>query len=554
MNVDTAYNQSKKGYAVHSYFKDRQFTGAPEQSVDTLLRDYEICAEQQCLDPTQMSLFFVNALADPARQYFLTHCSTSMPFDLIATHMRRHYNSETRKLQNQSEMDSLELTSFMHKHGVTDLNDGLTKIVNHINALAPQLPTGFGDDAHKTRYLRRAVLGHSFAQQPIAQITSARYTFTQFQTALKESLQLREELSRARAPDMNYGQYVRDPRDVRPSNSRWPSTISYQSRDNRDRSRSPFRSNMRDRSRSPYRSGRDARNNNRYDRRINPNVRDKRVCWGCGSPDHILSDRKCTPKLETIKTNITEHVEHNSSAIDDLAQQFVTLHAYASQGSTDHVEVPRHSDNEPPHVHFDESVFNVEESSALEARFAAGFENAPHDTHLVLTGDVPAIYDCSHVQPSSETRTITPPGFCVDIGAPKSVVGQNQLKNILQYIGRPSIPRMHSKTLTASVMLPSEQSERLKLCSRPLQRFPIYLCSWTLYQSTSPHFSVSIFSIPSNYTPTTSPTDLSSATWFLTTTARCSIPISGICPYPVTTTISTQQFHFPISSSTPPPN
>ena len=61
-------NQSKKGYAVHSYFKDRQFTGAPEQSVDVLLRDFEICAEQQCLDTSQMSLFFVNALADPARQ------------------------------------------------------------------------------------------------------------------------------------------------------------------------------------------------------------------------------------------------------------------------------------------------------------------------------------------------------------------------------------------------------------------------------------------------------------------------------------------------------
>ena len=340
MNVDTAYNQSKKGYAVHSYFKDRQFTGAPEQSIDTLLRDYEICANSSALDPAQMSLFFVNALADPARQFFLTHCSTSMPFDHIASQMRRHYNSETRKLQNQSEMDSLELTSFMHKHGVTDLNDGLTKIVNHINALAPQLPAGFGDDAHKTRYLRRAVLGHTFAQQPIAQITSARYTFTQFQTALKESLQLREELSRARAPDMNYGQYVRDPRDVRPSNSRWPPVRTHQSRDYRDRSRSPFRSNLRDRSRSPYRSGRDARNNNRYDRRINPNVRDKKVCWGCGSPDHILSDRKCTPKLETIKTNITEHVENNSSAIDDLAEQFVTLHAYASQGSTDNVEVP----------------------------------------------------------------------------------------------------------------------------------------------------------------------------------------------------------------------
>ena len=87
--------------------------------------------------------------------------------------------------------------------------------------LAPQLPTGFGDDVHKTRYLGRAVLGQPFAQQPISQITSSRYSFTQFTTAMKENLQLREELSRATAPELNYGQYVSDPRDVRPSNFRW---------------------------------------------------------------------------------------------------------------------------------------------------------------------------------------------------------------------------------------------------------------------------------------------------------------------------------------------
>ena len=50
MNVDTAYNQSKKKYAVHSYFKDRRFTGTLEQSIDTLLHDYEICADQKCFD------------------------------------------------------------------------------------------------------------------------------------------------------------------------------------------------------------------------------------------------------------------------------------------------------------------------------------------------------------------------------------------------------------------------------------------------------------------------------------------------------------------------
>jgi len=85
-NPDAAYSQSKKGQAVESYFRDRRFTGAPEQSVDNLIRDFEICAAQQCLNPLQMSLFFVNALADPARQFFLAQCSPRMPFDQIATH------------------------------------------------------------------------------------------------------------------------------------------------------------------------------------------------------------------------------------------------------------------------------------------------------------------------------------------------------------------------------------------------------------------------------------------------------------------------------------
>ena len=74
-------------------------------------------------------------------------------------------------------MDSLDLSAFMTKHQVTDYSDGITKIVNHINALAPQLPNGFGDDAHKTRYLRRAVMRFEWAHQLISQLTPVRYTF-----------------------------------------------------------------------------------------------------------------------------------------------------------------------------------------------------------------------------------------------------------------------------------------------------------------------------------------------------------------------------------------
>ena len=190
MTSDQVYGQSKKGTAVNLYFRDKKFTGTSEQAIDNLTRDFEIYAIQQGLDEAQKSLFFINALEDPAREFFLRQCSSKMPFDEIATRMHRHYNSDSRKLTLQSEMDELELSLFMQKHQITDVSLGLKRLVDFINALAPQLFTGFGDDKHKTRYLRRAVMRFDWAKNPLAQLVTAHYSFEQFTTALHESIQL----------------------------------------------------------------------------------------------------------------------------------------------------------------------------------------------------------------------------------------------------------------------------------------------------------------------------------------------------------------------------
>ena len=76
---------------------------------------------------------------------------------------------------------------------------------------------------------------------------------------------------------------------------------------------------------------------------------------------------------------MTEHVENNRSALDYLAEQFVILHVHVSQSSTDRDGAHVCSDDGSPHVHFDEYVFNVDRSNALEAHFDSGFNDAPHD-------------------------------------------------------------------------------------------------------------------------------------------------------------------------------
>ena len=65
--------------------------------------------------------------------------------------------------------------------------------------------------------------------------------------------------------------------------------------------------------------------------------------------------------------------------MDYRAEQFVTLHARTSQSSTDNDVAHVRSDDGSPHVQFDDSAFNVDESTALEVRFVTSFNNAPHD-------------------------------------------------------------------------------------------------------------------------------------------------------------------------------
>ena len=144
----------------------------------------------------------------------MTHCSSHLPFGQIVSMMQRHYSSDNGKLQVQSEMNSLDPPSFMIKHNILDNSHGLSKLINHISALAPQLATGFGNDLHKTCYLRSAVMSLDWTQQPIYQINTSKYSFIQFITALQESLQLKEERSPVKNLDLSYGQYVRYPRDV----------------------------------------------------------------------------------------------------------------------------------------------------------------------------------------------------------------------------------------------------------------------------------------------------------------------------------------------------
>ena len=154
----------------------------------------------------------------------------------------------------------------------------MTRLVDHINAIASQLPTGFGDDSHKARYLRRAVIRFDWAQNSIAQVATSKYTFTQFITPLQESMQITEEINRARALGTNYIHYLNNRKSARHANN---PAMNRDKRWSLERSLSPHPCYRYSRSPSDHRNRKSAQHRFSIDYgRRNPALRKQRFCYG----------------------------------------------------------------------------------------------------------------------------------------------------------------------------------------------------------------------------------------------------------------------------------
>ena len=464
---DESYLQSKKASAVEAYFHGRKFKGDTTQSLKNLLRDFDICATQQGLTERQRVLFFVNALDGNARDYYLAHCHFDMPIREVFQIMHRQYNSESRQLQAQTKMENLKLADIMTEHTITDTGQGLQKLIDTINTLAPQLPKNFADDAHKARYLRLALINVDWARQPIADLATQRYSFAQFVHALQANLQLHNESRMTSVTDTHLSQFVAHPRDVRSNKVAHTRRPPFQGRDidrrrNRTATVSRYKTN-----------GRQGNSRARDDRgpRINPTLRHGRFCWGCGSRDHILSDRKCTPTLQSIRTNFVEQGLDDENC-QELVQILHTNFGHTSGSDSDQ------SLSDADEVRFVEEAEQEHESDALKAQITSYF-----DTHFMrdmntnrlrrkhhtrprrksnwrlkrnvslhrlgrkqdLRKSPMRVYDCSTIDLKSIKRTSNHPAFCVDIGAPRSVIGKKELMRIMRHYNKQSIPVMRSR-------------------------------------------------------------------------------------------------------------
>eukprot|EP00171_Calliarthron_tuberculosum_P004009 IDg4009t1 len=338
----------------------------------------------------------------PARTFFIGNYILGCSFDDVVTLMMGEYNSDSRQLQVQSSLENLRLSKFMAEKEISSLSDGLNKMVEHIECLTPQCPLGFRGDSNKVKFLRSAVLKFPWARVPISNVVSQGYKFNAFVTALHESLQLDDEIGDSHRAstsirvaesfdaddDVYFQRYGRNPKYVRrfvPGSSR---TLT--------------------------------RNVNRSVRVSDQefaNVRHRNECFRCGEswkPGH-----RCEAG------SITQHARNRFMNRDNLVHIKFVYFANDESAALLDAAVADAMDS-----HKDAALADqIEQEIATNLVTASLHRDADFQARQKREGIDIELTDVFSSRLKRETKSTRLLGFCVDIGALKSLIVARQDKS-----------------------------------------------------------------------------------------------------------------------------
>lgn len=185
-------DERRKADYEQQMLKDIRFYGYISEDIGETMRIYSICSKPYRLFRAQQADLFVHVFSVSARRFFFDNCFTrdNMCFPEMAAIMMQEYGSDARNMQIKGTLETPRFRSFMEERGITDISEGLTKLVDYLNTLAPNFPKDFRTEAHKIDHLRHAVTECTeWSRIPIQSLTSNSYSFHKFVTALHESIQ-----------------------------------------------------------------------------------------------------------------------------------------------------------------------------------------------------------------------------------------------------------------------------------------------------------------------------------------------------------------------------
>ena len=115
--------------------------------------------------------------------------------------LESEYNYAVRQSKVNNYLGSLRVTSFASQG--TEMSDALAKVYNSIIKLSRQAPRYHQGDAHKVEFLRNAVVGTPWSNEPLSRVATHQLTFQRLYAEVEAALQLHKKpnlaMLRARA-------------------------------------------------------------------------------------------------------------------------------------------------------------------------------------------------------------------------------------------------------------------------------------------------------------------------------------------------------------------
>ncbi|GAB0492781.1 hypothetical protein MMPV_004051 [Pyropia vietnamensis] len=175
-------------------FRDQaaKFSGNLGESWSEYVAEYQQVARDYEMTASQKLQYLHNLLRGDAKRFYLDRVhGTAATFAQAVDMVSAEYNSIVRQDRVKNYLSGLRLSSFV-KDG-TDVTAALEKTYKTISKLAPQVPRSHHGESYKVEFLRNAVVGNSWATEPLSRIATHRLTFQQLYGELEAALHLHNE-------------------------------------------------------------------------------------------------------------------------------------------------------------------------------------------------------------------------------------------------------------------------------------------------------------------------------------------------------------------------
>ena len=141
------------------------------------------------LGPFQKLQYLQNVLHGDAKRFYLDKVDGyATAFQQAVAMLEYEYNSPVRQTRVKNYLNSLRLSSYISQ-GV-EASAALSKIYKSVIKLSKQAPRSHQGDAHKFEFLRNAVVGMPWSNEPLSQVATHNLTFQQLYAELEAALHL----------------------------------------------------------------------------------------------------------------------------------------------------------------------------------------------------------------------------------------------------------------------------------------------------------------------------------------------------------------------------